>query len=106
MARQQREAHQQQEQVGEQRKFVAEMQAEAGQTRALLEAGEDQFVGSNDAKASKRDRQRVPVKQRDAEQGQREQDEIERNAEEENWSGHQGLECFLSIPIQQARCRC
>jgi hypothetical protein len=33
----------------------------------------------------------MPVKQRDAEQGQREQDEIERNAEEKNWSEHKGL---------------
>ena len=95
VTRQQSEAHQQQEQVREQRKFVTEMKAEAGQPCALLEAGEDQLVGGDGAKACKRDRQRVPVKQRDAEQGQREQDEIERNAEEEDWSGQCGLACLL-----------
>jgi len=41
----------------------------------------------------------MPVKQRDAEQGQREQDKVERNAEEKNWSEHEGLECFLTVPI-------
>ncbi len=81
MPRQQRKAHQQQEQVREHDGFVLQVQGEAGETAAILEAGEDQLVEDDHRKAGQRDLQRLVVKQGDADQRQREQDEVDRDAE-------------------------
>ena len=51
--------------------------AETGQPRTVLEAGEDQFVDDNSDKACERDVKRLVMEQRDAEQRQREQDEVD-----------------------------
>jgi hypothetical protein len=40
----------------------------------------------------------VPMKQRDAEQGQRKQDEFEWNPEDEDWLGQFHLGWFLTDP--------
>ena len=52
---QQRKAQQQPEQAPECTPMVTEMQPEALQARALLEAGNGELVGGNDAKAGERD---------------------------------------------------
>jgi hypothetical protein len=52
------------------------MQTETRQSGAIFKAGEGQFVRCNEAKPDKRNRQGVPMKQRDAEQRQRKQDEF------------------------------
>src|SRR5215471_7352765 len=67
------------------------MQAEPGKTMTIPETREGQLVGSNDSETGKRDRQRVPVKQRDAEQCQGEKNEIERNSEDQNGFSQFGL---------------
>ena len=82
MPRQQRESHQQQEQVGEDHPLVLQVQREAGQPGAELEAGEGELVERDRRQPGQRDCERVMMKQRDAEQRQAEQDEIDRNAEE------------------------
>ena len=51
--------------------------AEAAQARTVLESGEDHLVDDDRGKPGQRDRQRVAMEQRDAEQRQREQDEID-----------------------------
>ena len=58
------------------------VQAEAREAGAELEAGEGDLVERDRREARERDRERVIVQQRDAEQGQREQDEVDRNAEQ------------------------
>ncbi len=80
----QRKSHQQQEQIGEQRKFVAQVVSKTGKPGAVPKAGEDQFIGRDHAKAGQRNRQRVPVKQRDAQQRQGEEHKIQRNAEKQD----------------------
>ena len=79
VAREQREAHQQTEQVGQRHHFVSEMAGEAGQAKAGLESGEQDLVGADGDEAGQCDLQRVVVEERDAEQGQREQNEIDGN---------------------------
>ena len=49
---------------------------------AELEAGEGELVERDRRQAGERDRERVIVQQRDAEQGQGEQDEVDRDAEQ------------------------
>ena len=80
MAREQRKAHQQQEQVGEDHPLVLQVRGEARQAGAVLEAGEAELVERDGGKPGQRHLQRVVVEQRDAEQRQREQDEIDRDA--------------------------
>jgi hypothetical protein len=80
MPRQQGETDQQAEQVHEQHPFVRHVGAEAGQADAELEAGEQDLVAGDDGEAGERDLQHVVVEQRHAEQGGREEDEIERDA--------------------------
>ena len=63
------------------------MQTETRQSWAVFKSGERQLVSGNYAKADKRNRQGVPMKQRDAEQHQRKQDKFERNPEDEDWLG-------------------
>jgi hypothetical protein len=82
--RQDREAHQQQEQVGEDHGLVLHVQREPGEPGAKLEARENQLVEYNCGKTGERDLQGLVVEHRDAEQRQREQDEIDRNAENEH----------------------
>ena len=90
VAREQREAHQQQEQVGQDHPFVLHVQREAGEAGAEFEAGEDQLVERDDRKPGQRDVQRVMVEQRDAQQRQAEQDEIDGNAEHIDRPHHRG----------------
>ena len=59
MPRQDRKAHQQQEQVREDHPFVLHVQAEAGQSGAELEAGEDQLVEDDRGEAGERDLKRA-----------------------------------------------
>jgi hypothetical protein len=70
------------------------MQAEPRKARTIPETSEGQFVGSNDTKTSKRDWQRVPVKQRDAEQCQGEKNEVERNSQDQNGFSQCGLDPY------------
>src|SRR6478609_12015654 len=60
------------------------MQAETCQASTVPEAGEGEFVSVNDAKTGQRDWQGMSMKQRNAEQCQREKNEIERDSEKEN----------------------
>ena len=55
---------------------------EAGDAGAVFEAGEDQLVDDDGREPGQRDGQRVVMEQRDAEQREREQDEIERGISE------------------------
>ena len=79
---QDRKAHQQQEQVREDHPFVLHVQAEAGQSGAELEAGEDQLVQDDRGEAGERDLKRAVVEERHAKQGHGEQDEVDRDAED------------------------
>ena len=94
MARQQRKAHQQQEQVGEDHPLVLHVQRETAEARPELEAGEAELVGDDGGEPGQRHLQRVVVEQRDAEQRQREQDEVDGDAEEierlGRWPGRGG----------------
>jgi hypothetical protein len=54
MPREDREAHQQQKKVGEDHPFVLPMRRQAGETRAKLEAGEDELVDRDDRKTRER----------------------------------------------------
>ncbi len=82
MARQQCEAQQQAEQIDQHHPFVAHVRAEAGDTGAVLEAGEDELVGRDGGQPRERHLQRVVVEQGDAQQRQAEQDEIDGDAEQ------------------------
>lgn len=73
------------------------MKAESNQACAVFETGEEQLVCSNDAKTHQGNGQCVPVKQCDAEQGQRKQDEIERDTKEENLFSQCGLRPFADL---------
>ena len=57
------------------------VQRKAGQANSGLEAGEKEFVEDNSCKARERHLQRLVMEDGDAEQRQREQDEIHGNAE-------------------------
>src|SRR5262249_46506446 len=81
MARQERKAHQQQEQVREDGPFVRQVPAEPGEAMAGLESSVSKLIGGDDGKARERDRQRMAVEQRHAKQHQREQDEIDGDAQ-------------------------
>ena len=76
-----RKAEQQAEQVGENHPLVREVQAEARDAVAGLEAGHQQLVGDDGGQPDQRHAQRVAVKQCHTQQRQREQDEIDRYAE-------------------------
>ncbi len=60
--RQQREAHQQQEQIRKDGKFVPKVQAEARKAHARFETCEAKLVSGDDRKAGKGDRQGMTVK--------------------------------------------
>jgi hypothetical protein len=74
------------------------MQTQARKSGAIFKASEGQFVCCNEAKADKRNRQGVSMKQRDAEQGQRKQEEFEWNSEDGDWLGQFHLGQFLTDP--------
>ena len=80
--RQDRKAHQQQEQVCQNHPLVVHLQHEAAETLALPEPGEEQLVDGDHRKPGQRDLQRLVMEDRDAEQRQAEQDEINRDAEQ------------------------
>jgi hypothetical protein len=71
MAREQRKAHQQQKQVRKDHPFMLHVEREAKEPGAEFEAGERELVERDRGKAGQRDLQRVMMKQRDPEQGQR-----------------------------------
>src|SRR5215471_16919488 len=94
VARQQRKSHQQKKQIAEEGKLVAHMQAEPRKAGTISETREGQFVCSNGGETAKRDWQRLPVKQRDAEQCQGKKNEIERNSEDQNGFSQCGLDPY------------
>ena len=59
MPRQQRKPHQKQEQIAQSDPLMRHVVAEAGEARAVLETGEDQFVDDDRGKAGKRDLKRL-----------------------------------------------
>ena len=77
MLRQQREAHEQPEEIRENHPLVGEEPREAFQSRALREPGEHELVGRDDREPVDSDPQRVMVEERDPQQDQGEQDEID-----------------------------
>ena len=78
--RQQRESHQQQEQVGEDHPLVPQVQrASPAMPGPSLKPVNSELVSRDDGEAGQRDLQRVVVEQRDAQQRQREQDEVDRD---------------------------
>ena len=76
VVREQREAEQQAEQVGEDHPLVRHVQRQAAKSRSGLEAGEAELVDDDHAKPDERHLQDVAMEQRDADQRQAEQDEI------------------------------
>ena len=78
--REQGKAHQEAEQVGQDDPFMLEMQRQTGQPVAGLETGEHQLVQGDRCQAAEADVQGVVVEQGDAQQGEREEDELERDA--------------------------
>jgi hypothetical protein len=81
VARQDREPHQQQEQVRKDHRFVLHVQHEAGEADAEFEAGENQLVEDDRGQPAERDLQRLVMENRDADERQRKQDEIDRDTE-------------------------
>ena len=79
--RQQREAHQQAEQVREHDPLVVQVAGQPAEARAVRKAGNEQLVERDRRQARERNLQRAVVQQRHAEQRQREQHELERDAE-------------------------
>ena len=61
---------------------MPQVPGQAGQAGAVLEAGEAELVERDGGEAGQRHLQRVVVEERDAEQRQREQDEVDRDAQE------------------------
>jgi hypothetical protein len=99
VTRQDGEAHQQQEQVGERHRLVLQVQREAAQARAELEAGEDKLVENDGRKTGQGDLQCPVMKDGDARERQTEQDELDRDAE--HVDRHHG-----SGPVSRFRRRC
>ena len=83
MARQQRKADQQQEQVGQDHPFVLHAAAPGrAKPGPVFESGEEQLVDGDGRKPGQRDLQRVVMKERDAQQRQPKQDEVDRDAKQ------------------------
>ena len=78
---QHREAEQQAEQVGQRHPLVRGMRRQARQARAAGEAADREAPQRDGERAAQRDLQRVMVQRRDAEQRQREEQELDRNAQ-------------------------
>ena len=64
---------------------MAQMKTKASEADAIFEAGESKFVSSDDPQTRKRNWQRLAMKERNAEQGQRKQDKIVWDTEEQDW---------------------
>src|SRR5215831_17990918 len=80
------------------------MQAEPRKAGTISETREGQFVCSNGGETAKRDWQRLPVKQRDAEQCQGKKNEIERNSEDQNGFSQCGLDPYtLACRFRRSR---
>ena len=88
VVREQREAEQQAEQVGEDHPLVRHVGRQAAEAGARLEAGEDELVEDDGREAGERDLQRVAVEERDAGERQTEQHEVDRHAERGGDPGH------------------
>ena len=81
MAREEGEAQEEPEQVGEQDPFVAQVLRQAWQARAGGEAGNGQFIQGNEAQATEGDQQGVAMEDGHPQQGQGKEDEFHRAAE-------------------------
>ncbi len=90
MARQQRKPEQQTKKIGEDHPFVVQMREQTGNAAARLEPGKGQLVRGDDGEPGQADPERVMVEQRDAEERQREEDEIDRDARERRAVGRPG----------------
>ena len=80
MRGEQGDSDEQAEQVREHHPFVTEMDQQSTYARTGRKAGEREFIGDDRTQPRERDRQRVVMEQRDAQQGRREKDEFEWNA--------------------------
>ncbi len=78
--RQQREADQQREQVGEDHPLLDEVKPQSEQTRLPVEIAEEDFESHDCGKARERDGQRVAMKQSHTQQRQSKEDELDRDA--------------------------
>ncbi len=102
MVREQREAEQQAEQVGENHPLVRQVQRQAAEAGAGLEAGEPELVEHDHAEADERDLERMMMKQCDAGEGQAEQHEIDRHAERDAGGGdHDGAGEQPALALEQ-----
>ena len=82
MARQQREAHQQAKQIGEDDPLVANVGYKTDDAGTCLEAGEGDFVDRNRHQSGERDAQGMMMKYGHPGQREPEQNKIDRNAEQ------------------------
>ena len=80
MSGQQREAHQQTEQIGQQHPLVRQVQAKAGHAGAGLEAGKQDLVGGDGGQTGESHLQYMVVEQRHPEQRGGKEDEVDGNA--------------------------
>ncbi len=87
MTGKEREADDEQEQVGREHPFVAEMTGEPGEPGVAAKRREGELVGDDDRQADDRNAQRMAVQDGDAEQDRREQDEVDRDAEQGGTDG-------------------
>jgi hypothetical protein len=82
MPRQDRKAHQQQKEIGEDHPFVVQLQDEAGEDLALPEARKQELVKCNGHEPGHRHLKCLVVEHRYTEQRQAEQNEINRDIEQ------------------------
>ena len=76
----QRKTGEQAEQIDDRHPFMTQVANEAGKAGAGLETGNPYFVGADREQAGQSNVQRRMVEQRNAEQGQRKEDEFDGNA--------------------------
>ena len=88
VAREQRKAHQQQEQVRQHHPFVLHMLEKSRRARTGLEAGESELVGGDGEETDERHVERLVVEKGDSKQRQREQDEVDGDAGDHDRLGH------------------
>jgi len=98
MTRKQRKARQQQEQIGENDPFMRQMRGKPGKTRPMRKA-RNKFAECDGGETAQRDRERMPVEQRHAQQDRRKDHELDGEAEQITASrGRQiGQRCDLPI---------
>src|SRR5229473_3661386 len=99
--RQKRKSHQQQEQISEDDPLMRHVLAEAAQSRTEFESGEDELVDDDGRESGQRDRKRVTMKQRHAEQGQREQDEIDGYSKHQHGLDHLSIASGRKTPARR-----